>query len=262
METTELLARFKQFQKAVIVLLAAILATNIVALVWVLSRIKDIENRPVHVSSPGFAGTLPPVDGVLRDDVIADEDMAAQGRVGVVVTFRLASKIPGSQVILAYKVNEAAEWLETPMPAGEEPLTFEAAIPLEMNDTISYRLEQRVGGETVQVSDVRNAAMAYLVGNGDVLVDYLQPANSKDVELRLWQNPRSKIKAFQVAEVRLKINKTRPEEVALKDDGDGLMKYSFSPDGLTNIEVTVVYKDGQTRTRSMIQTGRGRMGLS
>ena len=44
---TELLVRFKQFQKAVIVLLVAILVANMLTLAWVLSRLNGIENRPV-----------------------------------------------------------------------------------------------------------------------------------------------------------------------------------------------------------------------
>lgn len=253
MELTELLARFKGFQKAVIILLVALMVCNVVTLAWILSRLSHLDRRlPISVRCSGASVTVPAADRVSSVSVEADMDLVAQGRVGAEVTFRLTEKVPGSQVVLAYRVRGTSEWLETPMTPGKEALTFTASVPLGAKDEVEYRLEQRVYGEAVHVSSVHLASMPYLMGgNGDLHVDYFVTGDSsKEGRLIIYSfHGRPKMEALQVAEVRLKIKKTRSEQTAvLKDTGSGDFLHVFDPDGLKEVEITVLYKDGEART--------------
>ena len=253
MEPNELLVRFKQFQKAVIVLLAAVLVLGVVGSVWILAKLNAIENRPIHVSCSGSSFSAP-ADGVASPDLGPALDLAEQGLAGISFTYKLASKIPGSEVMLAYKVEGQDVWDTVPMKADrDEPLTYKASVPMDINDKFEYRLEQVVGGEIVHASKRSVGEVATLVGNGDAYVETWQ--SDKSGELRVYQHPYSKINAFQIAEVRLKVNRSgqkQPEDHVLKDEdreeGSEMLRLYLSLEGLKDVDVTVVYKDGESRT--------------
>jgi hypothetical protein len=255
MEPNELLVRFRQFQKAVMVLLAAILVLCVVAFVVVWVKLNAIAERATYVRCSGSSFSGPPADGVVSSSMEPDLDLAAQGVAGLRFAFTLASKIPGSEVILAYKTEGQDQWKTVPMTADrDEPLTYKASVPVGLNDRFIYRLEQVVGGEIVHASIARWSEVGTLVGNGDAYVE-LYRWSGKPAELRVYQHPYSKISALQIAEVRLKINRSgqkQPEEHVLKDedreDGSELLRLEVSPEGIEDVDVTVVYKDGESRT--------------
>lgn len=254
MEPNELLIRFKQFQKCVMVLLATLLVLGVVASVAVFVKLHAIEDRPVYVSCSGSSYSGPRADGVASSDLDPALDLAEQGLAGVSFTFRLASKIPGSEVELAYKLEGQDVWQTAPMKADrDEPLTYKASVPMDVNDKFEYRLEQVIGGEIVHASRRDSSEVAALVGNGDAYV-HLFPQSDKSGELRVSQHPYSKINALQIDEVRLKVNRAgqkQPEEHVLKDEdgeeGSQMLRLYLNPDGIRDVDVTVVYKDRVSR---------------
>ncbi len=79
MEPNELLMRFKQFQKCVMVLLATLLVLGVVASVAILVRLRALENRPVYVSCSGSSYSGPRADGIASSDLDPALDLAEQG---------------------------------------------------------------------------------------------------------------------------------------------------------------------------------------
>ncbi|HHW26855.1 MAG TPA: hypothetical protein GXX23_05900 [Firmicutes bacterium] len=258
MEPNELLIRFKQFQKCVMVLLATLLVLGVVASVAILVRLRAILNRPVYVSCSGSSYSGPPADGVASMSTDPALDLAEQGLAGVSFSFRLASKIPGSEVLLAYKIEGQDVWETVPMKADrDEPLTYKTSVPMDINDEFEYRLEQVIGGEIVHASRTASGQVALLVGNGDAHVELLRQ-DDKSGELWVYQHPYSKIRAYQIDEVRLRVNRSgqkQPEEYVLKGEngkeGSQMLKLSLSLENLRDVDVTVVYKDGEIRTATL-----------
>ena len=254
METNELLARFKQFQRGALILIGILLVTNLVTLGWTVSRLNRIESRlPISVSCSGSSSYTPPPDGVLSSSMKPDLDLAAQGETGVVASFQIASKVPGSNVILAYRSDAGEEWHRVQMTSSEEtPLLFTARVPVDMSyPEIEYRLEQVLDGEAVHASRSNKESVLFLLGgSGEVSIDYVALTGTKNGRIIVsnrYGTP--KIEAFAIAEVTLKINKTKPELATLKPDSpSGSVVHTFEAEGLKDIEVTVVYADGKVRT--------------
>jgi len=266
-ELRELLARFKMFQVGVLLFLAILMVLNVAALVLVLKKIDRVAERPISVSCSGFHGSLPPVDGVRAADMRVDKELAAKGKIGAVATFRLAEKVPNSQVVLAYRYVEriddprwsthyrplgTGEWSIVPMSATDDPLTFMASVTLESIGLIEYRLEQRVDGEIVHASDLRHEDVEWMIGGTGSLYARYSVSSSGPPMATLTLYSRygpPQIPGFRVAEIKFKINKARPIEVVLEGEEDkSEYACSFDPEGLKDIEITVTYKDGEVRT--------------
>ena len=254
METKELLARFKKFQVGVFIILGILLITNLASLGWTSSRLKRLDDRlPISVSCSGSSYYTPPPDGVLASSISADMDLAARGEAGVVVSFQIANKVPGSTVLLAHRSHNEQEWRRTQMTSkAEDPLVFSASVPVDLSHPdFEYRLEQVLDGEVVHASrNLKDSALYTLGGNGDITLDYVVLPDTKQGRI-LVSGPYGtpKIEAFRIAQVTLKINKTTPQEITLTPNSEsGYVFHTFDPAGLKDIEVTVVYADGEVRT--------------
>ncbi|NLA61172.1 MAG: hypothetical protein GX863_08820 [Firmicutes bacterium] len=254
METKELLARFKKFQVGVFIILGVLLITNLVTLGWTLSRLNRLDDRlPISVSCSGSSYYTPPPDGVLASSISADMELAAQGEAGVIASFHIANKVPGATVLLAYRSHDDQEWRRTQMTSkADDPLVFSASVPVDLSHPdFEYRLEQVMDGEVVHASRNQKGSVLYLLGgNGDISLDYMVLPDTKQGRIEVsgrYGTP--KIEAFRIAEVTLKINKATPQEITLTPNSEsGYLFYTFDPAGLEDIEVTVVYADGEVRT--------------
>ncbi len=134
----------------------------------------------------------------------------------------------------------------------DDPLVFTASVPVDLSHPdFEYRLEQVLDGEVVHASRSLKDSVLYLLGgNGDISLDDVVLPDTKQGRIMVsgrYGTP--KIEAFRIAEVTLKIDKNTPQEITLTpNSAAGNVFYSFYPAGLKDIEVTVVYADGETRT--------------
>jgi hypothetical protein len=135
---------------------------------------------------------------------------------------------------------------------ADDPLVFSASVPVDLSHPdFEYRLEQVMDGEVVHASRNQKGSVLYLLGgNGDISLDYMVLPDTKQGRIEVsgrYGTP--KIEAFRIAEVTLKINKATPQEITLTPNSEsGYLFYTFDPAGLEDIEVTVVYADGEVRT--------------
>jgi hypothetical protein len=184
--------------------------------------------------------------GYIYQSLMPDPGYYDDGYIMGTAQFRLTTKIPGSQLILRYRVNQDGPWCQATMKQGE-PLCYEARFRLAADAKVEYQELQVVHGEVVQASEVIPYEMRQSVGSGDVTVHYEKQLGSKDITFTFesWSN----VEALQVAEIRLKVNKAKPQEFVLAGgDYASPTKCSFEDEGFTNMVITVTYKDGTVHT--------------
>jgi hypothetical protein len=177
-----------------------------------------------------------------------DPSYYQDGQVLCTVEFVLTEKVPASQVVLEYRFDPADAWKRIVMRQGE-PMRYSATATATTADRIEYRMLQILNGETVRASEDIPALITNLVGNGDVSVYYhLKELNSKTI--RFDFSHQAMIEALQVAEIRLQVNKDKPEEIVLTEDTGWFC--TFDDAGFKSMEVTVTYKDGAVRAATYV----------
>lgn len=228
-----------------IVLLCICVVLQVLTLHSVNDAIKAVNmvaERPITVPGGGGTFSFPyqSLRGYVSGGMDVDPGYYQNGKVAGIAQFVLEAKVPGSRVMLRYRLNADEQWRETAMKQ-DEPLQYLARVTLGVTDKVEYQEIQIVGNEIVQASDVLSTDMGQYFGTGDISVHSTQTGTN---ELRLDFDSRAMVDALQVAEIRLEINKTTPQVIVLSGDP---WYCTFESAGFKDVTVTATYRDGTVR---------------
>ena len=126
---------------------------------------------------------------------------------------------------------------------------------LGSTDNVEYRLAERIDAEIFHATRPRFISTAEIAGTGDVSIGYRKISGSLDITWYFTQTPVPRVENLEVKEIILKVDKTNPETFTLsQQDPDGTFSVTFKDEGFKPMEITVVYKGGETR-KTVYKTG-------
>lgn len=239
----------RYFGVLIVGLLCLSMVINVAMLVYTRRSLAALRERPVYCTPLGTStpfGDVPP-DGVFALAVNVDPHYYQDEHVKVNVRAELTSKIPGSKVLLLHRLKGSPGWQETPM-REDDLLVYSASLVLGLTDSIEYRLAEKIGAEIFHATRPRFISTAEIVGTGDVSISYKKISGSSDITWYFTQTPVPQVENLQIKEIILKVDKTNPESFTLSQQNpDGTFSVTFKDEGFKSMEITVVYKDGETR---------------
>lgn len=242
------LPRFDRTSGWLAIGLLLVLLGSLVSTIMLYRAIRDLQNRPNYVTCTG-GGYSTPVNNwgsYLTGDL--DPAHFQNDQVKANVSFQVYEKLPGSSIVLRYRLEDDGNWRETRMQETDRPLVYLGTVVIERNAKLSYQVLQRVGGETVRASADNYLDAASRVGSGDVNLSITRQENGA-THWYFWQDPRPAIQALQVERITIKLDqKQSMERELVPEEWQDGCELIFRPDGFRGASITVRYRDGQERT--------------
>ncbi len=228
--------------------MALLLVGNLASGIVLWRGMADLRSRSYHVSCSG-SGYSVSIPSWGRDESYGhiDPDYYQDGQVRALIRYRVLEKLPGSKIVLRYRLEGEQVWNEQVMQErDEQPLLYSASFPVDPEAFVNYYVLQKQGGETLRADGIAYVNLANEVGSGDVHC-YIFWDTKGSTELLFRQEQYPAINALQVERIVVSINQKTPLEFTLLSD-EGEMRATFQEDGYRGMNITVYYRDGEERS--------------
>lgn|GEM_PF-5502578 len=235
------------FQALTLILLVALVATN----VWTITKLQSLECRverlPTSTGSPTV--NVPAHDAIRSSQVTYIPENYRVNEVEADITFEMREKHPQSETLLQYSLGHEGPWQTIEPISRDEPLSYQASVWARVDTVLRYRAIERIGGETVRVSNTYYGRGNYL-GSGSVLFGYSFNEPTNQVSLYFRQDPLPRIGDWQLNEIMLHVTYTNREDTVpmLPDPRSGTFRILLdNASDIVSVDVKALFRDGEER---------------
>ena len=245
--------------RALMGVIAALVVFNVWT-VWTLGKVWErVQNLPTHISSGSSAqiNMSPLLTGVQQSYTqLLSYDVGET--VTVAIDVQMAERIPGYELFVRYREYEQGvlhEW-SVVKPELVDGLDYRAIVELSPDANYEYQIMQTQEGEIVRLTHGHHIRLSQEIGSPDVTVYIVTDPRVRLTKLTFSQNRHWQLEAWAIEQVSVTLDNVADPIVTAWRDHDSHTVVEVDSrlwEAAKVVELTVRYRDGETRSISFTQ---------